>query len=482
MAPPVRRAEWKRCTALPAPPPGPKPPPTGLRCATVQVPLDYAAPSGDTIGIALIRVPATGGPRIGSLLMNFGGPGGDGVDTLAQAAGEYRNLNTRYDLIGFDPRGVGRSAPVACVDDRRMDQLAAQDGTPDTAAEEKALINAGRSYIRQCQARSGRLLPHVGTLSAARDMDMIRRAVGDAKLHYFGVSYGTWLGGSYAHQHPGDVGRAVLDGAVDTGIGSADLGLQQAAAFQRALGDFGAACAALGRRACPLGRDGTEVAASTGRILAGLDRAPLPAGNGRRLTESLATTGVSAALYSRRAWPMLAQGLVDASKRRDGSFLRVLADLQNGRREDGTYSNLAAANTAIACADGTDRYTPDDVRRLLPKFRAASPVFGASMAWSLLRCTGWPVQGDDAARDVSAPSAAPILVLGNTGDPATPYAWASALTEALGGRATLLTLRGEGHGAYDTGDPCVRRVVDAYLLDGQVPASGTTCGGRGGAG
>ncbi|WP_231331130.1 alpha/beta hydrolase [Actinomadura graeca] len=469
--------EWRRCTGLPSPPPDAGPPPAGIRCATVAVPLDYAEPSGETIGIAVIRVPATGGgPRAGSLLMNFGGPGGEGVGTLAQSAGEYRNLNTRYDLIGFDPRGVGRSAPVTCVDGRQMDRLAARDSTPDDAAEEKALADDAESYVRECQARSGRLLPHVGTAGAARDMDMIRRAVGDAKLHYFGVSYGTWLGGSYAHQHPGDVGRAVLDGAVDTRLTGADLALQQAAAFQRALGAFGTACAALGRRSCPLGRDGTEVAASTGRILAGLDRAPLPAGGRRRLTESLGTSGVAAALYSRRAWPVLAQGLVDASKRRDGTLLRVLADLQNGRREDGTYSNLAAAHTAISCADGTDRYTTADVRRLLPRFRAASPVFGAAMAWGLLRCTGWPYKGDDTARDVSAPSAAPILVVGTTGDPATPYAWAPRLTEALGGRATLLTLNGEGHGAYDTGDACVRRVVDAYLLDGRVPAAGAACG------
>ncbi|WP_207944375.1 alpha/beta hydrolase [Actinomadura rubrisoli] len=168
--------------------------------------------------------------------------------------------------------------------------------------------------------------------------------------------------------------------------------------------------------------------------------------------------------------------LAEAVTRRDGTILLALADLQNGRRDDGTYTNLGAANTAITCADGTDRYTPDDVRRLLPRFRNASPAFGASMAWGLLRCTGWPVRGDDAAREVSAPSAAPILVVGNTGDPATPYAWAPALTRELGGRAALLTLQGEGHGAYDTGDPCVRRAVDTYLLEGTLPPTGTTCG------
>ncbi|XRQ03325.1 alpha/beta hydrolase [Actinomadura welshii] len=473
----VRPPDWKRCTGLPEPLPGMERPPGGFRCATLKVPLDYAEPSGRTIGIALIKAPASEPQRrIGSLLFNFGGPGGDGVATLAQVAGHYAELGTRYDLVGFDPRGVGRSAPVTCVGGRRMDELAARDDSPDTPAEERAYIAGRAGFAEQCAARSGELLPHVGTLNAARDMEMIRIALGDERLHYFGVSYGTWLGGAYARQFPDRVGRAVLDGAVDTRIGSADLALQQAAAFQRALRTFGAACARLGRAHCPLGADGAAVAESVGRILEGLDRDPLPGSGGRELTQALGTAGVAAGLYSRDAWPYLAQGLADAVKRRDGSLLLMLADVHNGRGEDGTYSNLTAANTAITCADGTDRHTPEDVRRLLPRFRAASPVFGASMAWGLLQCTGWPVAGDDAARDVSAPSAAPILVIGNTGDPATPYAWAPALTRALGGRATLLTLHGEGHGAYDTGNPCVRRTVHAYLLEGEVPAGGATCG------
>jgi pimeloyl-ACP methyl ester carboxylesterase len=475
--PPVPPPRWKRCTGLPSPPPGGAPAPAGVRCATLRVPLDYARPSGAKVDLALLKVPAADRRhRIGSLLFNFGGPGGEGVDTLARAAGEYASLRTRYDLIGFDPRGVGRSTPVRCAGDRRLDRLAAMDDSPDTAAEETAYIGARAGYVRQCAARSGALLPHVGTVNAARDMEMIRIALGDDRLRYFGVSYGTRLGGVYAHRFPGGVGRVVLDGAVDPRIGGADLALQQAAAFQRALGGFAAACARLGRKACPLGADGPQVVASIGRILAGLDRKPLATSSGRKLTQSLGTTGVAAGLYSRNAWPYLAQGLVDAVKRRDGSLLLMLADVQNGRADDGTYSNLSAANTAITCADTADRFTPADVRRLLPAFRAASPVFGASMAWGLLQCTGWPVPGDDAAREVSAPSAAPILVVGNTGDPATPYAWAPALTRELGGRAVLLTLRGEGHGAYATGDPCVREAVDAYLLQGRLPAAGAACG------
>ncbi|MFB4307942.1 alpha/beta hydrolase [Actinomadura sp. GTD37] len=474
--PPSAPPRWKRCTGLPAPPPGGARPPAGVRCATLRVPLDYTRPSGAAIGLALLKVPATGRHRIGSLLFNFGGPGGEGVAALARTAGDYAALRTRYDLVGFDPRGVGRSSPVRCVSDRKLDGLAAMDDTPDTAAEETAFIDARAAFVRGCAARSGAALPHVGTVNAARDMEMIRVALGEEKLRYFGVSYGTWLGGGYAHQFPGSVGRAVLDGAVDTRIGGADLALQQSAAFQRALGGFAAACARLGREACPLGPDGPSVAASIGRFLGGLDRRPLATSSGRKLTQSLGTSGVAAALYSRDAWPYLAQGLEDAVERRDGSLLLMLADARNGRAEDGTYRSLPAANAAITCADTTDRYTPADVRRLLPRFRAASPVFGESTAWGLLQCTGWPVPGDDAAREVSAPSAAPILVVGSTGDPATPYAWAPALTRALGGRAVLLTRKGDGHGAYDSGDPCVRKAVDAYLLRGTLPAAGAVCG------
>ncbi|MEO3823408.1 alpha/beta hydrolase [Actinomadura sp. B10D3] len=472
--PPLR---WKSCTGLPPAPPGSKTPRAGFRCATLHVPLSHADPAGPRIGIALLKVPATDRRhRIGSLVFNFGGPGGDGVDTLAQTAGEYAALRARYDLIGFDPRGVGRSTPVTCVGGRGLDRLLAEDDSPDTAAEQKAYMARRAAYARACEARSGALLPHVGTLDAVRDLDLIRAALGERRLNYFGVSYGTWLGGGYAHRYPARVGRAVLDGAVDTGKDPAELALGQAAGFQRALGEFGAACARLGRSLCPLGKDGPSAVASIGRILAGLDRRPLPTSSGRRLTQSLGTTAVAAGLYSRKAWPYLAQGLADAVKRRDGSLLLLLADLQNGRRANGAYSNFSAANTAITCADGADRYTADDVRELLPTFRAVSPIFGPSMAWGLTQCTGWPVEGDDDAREVSAPSAGPILVVGTTGDPATPYAWAPELTRRLGGGATLLTLRGEGHGAYATGDRCVRRAVNAYLLRGSAPPAGMTCG------
>ncbi|MEW2358787.1 alpha/beta hydrolase [Spirillospora sp. NPDC029432] len=477
-----QRPSWGPCrdlrarTGSPSRSPAPAPAP---ECATVTVPLDYSEPDGDTISLALIRARATGpGERIGSLVFNFGGPGGSGVDALAESLDRYERLRTRYDLVGLDPRGVGRSAPVTCVDDRRMDELTAMDDSPDNAAEERAFLDARLSYDKGCQARAGRVLPYVGTPSAARDLDVVRTVLGDARLHYFGISYGTWLGGSYAHQKPRTVGRAVLDGAVDTRIGDVELDLQQTAAFQRALGAFAASCAGQGTTACPLGRDGEQVLAKVGGILGGLDARPLPTGDpaGRTLTQSLGVTGVMAALYSADLWPVLREGLTEAADAEDGSKLLALADLQLGRRPDGRYTNSVAANTAITCADTAERHTLDQVRRLVPRFTKASPVFGPSMAWGLLQCTGWPVKGDRDAGEVSAPGAAPILVVGNTGDPATPYAWAPALTRELGGKAALLSLKGEGHGAYGTGNACVRKAVDRYLLEGDVPRNGTTCG------
>ncbi|WP_157431417.1 alpha/beta hydrolase [Actinomadura hibisca] len=469
-----QKPSWDLCRDLPKDPQGKQP--TGFQCATVKVPLDYAKPDGETIDVALLRAKATGpGPRIGSLLFNFGGPGGAGVDTLAQTAAEYRTLNTRYDLIGFDPRGVGRSAPVTCFDDKRLDAYAAMDGSPDDAAEEKAMLDEQRAYNQTCQDRSGKVLPYVGTLSAARDMDVIRTALGDSALHYFGISYGTWLGGNYAHQMPKNVGRAVLDGAVDTKISGRDLALQQAAAFQRALGNFASACAQRGAADCPIGSDRDAVVAAVDKLLKDLDAKPLPTGGDRQLTQSLAVTGIGAALYSEEAWPYLIQGLAAATERSDGSTLLALADLQNGREPDGHYANLRAAHTAISCADTTERYTVQDVREQMASFRKASPTFGESMAWGLMECTGWPVRGDDAAQEVSAPDAAPIVVVGNIGDPATPYAWAPALTKELGGRATLLTLDGQGHGAYNTGNKCVQAAVDDYLLNGKTPAQGARC-------
>ncbi|MFB8235973.1 alpha/beta hydrolase [Kitasatospora purpeofusca] len=453
-------------------------------CATLKAPLDYGKPDGQTVDLALIRAVATGTgtgtggqPRIGSLIYNFGGPGGSGVVTLPALAKDYADLNTRYDLVSFDPRGVGNSAAVRCLDDAATDASAAVDGTPDDQAEVTALDAAGTGFTAACERNSGAVLPYVDTVSAARDLDLMRQVLGDAKLHYFGISYGTELGGVYAHQYPGNVGHLVMDGVVDPTKDPVQNALSQTKGFQLALENFMKACAAQAGPSCPTGRGGDEGTRRITDLLASLDSAPLPTDGPRVLTQDLAVTGIAAALYNQNSWNALSVGLQEAMQNRTGTTLLALADAYSGRDQQGHYSNQSPANRAISCADDRSRYTATDVQGLLPAFRQASPVFGDFTAWGLTSCTGWPVRGSADLPEVSAPGSAPIVVIGNTGDPATPYEGAGAMARQLGaGVGVQVTLQGQGHGGYDSGNACLKQAVDQYLLADQVPAEGTTCG------
>ncbi|MFB7376976.1 alpha/beta hydrolase [Kitasatospora purpeofusca] len=448
-------------------------------CATLKAPLDYTKPDGQTIDLALIRAVATGTggqPRIGSLIYNFGGPGGSGVATLPALAKDYADLNARYDLVSFDPRGVGNSAGVRCLDDAATDASAAVDGSPDDQAETTALDAANSAYTAACEQNSGAVLPHVDTVSAARDLDLMRQVLGDAKLHYFGISYGTELGGVYAHQYPGNVGHLVMDAVVDPTKDPVQSALGQAKGFQLALENFMKACAAQAGPSCPTGQGGDEGTRRITDLLNGLDSAPLPTDSNRRLTQDLAVTGIAAALYNPNTWNALSIGLQEAMQGGTGTTLLALADAYSGRDRQGHYSNQSAANRAISCADDRSRYTAADVQGLLPTFRQASPVFGDFTAWGLTSCTGWPVQGSADLPEVSAAGSAPIVVIGNTGDPATPYEGAGAMARQLGaGVGVQVTLQGQGHGGYDSGNACLKQVVDQYLLADQVPTEGTTC-------
>ncbi|MEV7280710.1 alpha/beta hydrolase [Streptomyces sp. NPDC093111] len=457
-----QRLEWKRCAA----PEGGEAPGSDWRCATVRVPLDYAAPTGTTVPIALIRKEAgSKEARIGSLLFNFGGPGGSGVDTLPRGAAEYTALNTRYDLVSFDPRGVSRSAGVVCRDDAEQARAErAVDATPETAAEERAFRADAVDFGRGCARRSGTVLPYTTTDNTARDMDLIRQVLGDRVLHYFGISYGTQLGAAYAHLFPRDVGRMVLDAVVDPTADSVGHARNQTIGFQRALDNY-------------LKSTGQDPEAGTRRIvrlLERLDRRPLAVGD-RRLTESLALTGVVMPLYSKQSWPLLTSALAKAEGG-SGAELLALADWYNDRDTSGHYSTQSHAQRAISCADSAERPTLDQARALLPEFRRLSPVFGPFLAWDTAGwCADWPVKGATTVMDASAPGAAPVLVVGTTGDPATPYEGAERMAKALGeGVGVLVSNRGEGHGAYGS-SACVTRTADAYLLNGKVPAYGTTC-------
>ncbi|WP_257002445.1 alpha/beta hydrolase [Streptomyces sp. WZ.A104] len=460
-----QRLDWERCEA----PRGGEAPGSAWRCARVDVPLDYAKPSGETLSLALIRKEARDKRRrLGSLLFNFGGPGGSGVEILPRAAEAYGKLNTRYDLVGFDPRGVAASSGVRCRTDEEQEQAHRSiDLTPDTATEEAAFVKDAADFGAGCERRSGKILPHVGTSDAARDLDLIRHVLGDDKLSYFGFSYGTELGGTYAHLFPRNVGRTVLDAVIDPtadGIGHAR---NQATGFQRALENY-----LRSRGENP--KAGTERIA---RLLARIDRSPLPTDSGRELSESLAITGIVTPLYSESGWPALTAALEEAEDNGTGNGLLRLADSYNGRDERGRYDTQSHSQRAISCADTKARPTLDEARALLPEFRRLSPVFGPLLAWDTAGwCARWPVEGEHDTPETSAPGAGPILVVGTTGDPATPYEGAQRMADELGkGVGVMLTNNGEGHGAYG-GNDCVTSAVDGYFLDGKVPADGTTCG------
>ncbi|WP_443076347.1 alpha/beta hydrolase [Streptomyces sp. NBC_01716] len=476
-----QKLDWKGCPTPSAAEGGgtaPSPLPGGTKweCATMAAPLNYAKPKGATIDLALIRAKSSDpDKRIGSLVFNFGGPGGSGVTGLPSFGKDYEKLRTRYDLVSFDPRGVGRSEPVECKNDKQLDAYYAGDMTPDDSAEEKSYVAGLKWYAGGCERDSGKELPYVGTVNAARDMDLMRQVLGDDKLNYFGISYGTELGGVYAHLFPKSVGHAVFDAVVDPTEGAEQGSLGQAEGFQLALTNFAKDCVSRGD-ACQLpGSTPKEIENFIVELQDRLDKKPINGLGSRRLTETQATNGIAQALYSKEFWPLLEQGLAEADGG-SGALLLVLSDAMNGRNEKGQYSNIQAANAAVNCVDSKERFTLAQTKAKIPEFRQASPVFGEFLGWGLLGCSEWPVPGASDKTDVSAPGSAPILVIGNTGDPATPFAGAQAMAKALGkGVGVELVYEGQGHGSYNSGSKCVQNAVNGYLLDNKVPKNGTVC-------
>ncbi|MET9804778.1 alpha/beta hydrolase [Streptomyces sp. NPDC006368] len=459
-----QKPDWRTCRA----PEGGEEPGSQWRCASVEVPLDYKDPDGTKISIALIRKEARDKDRrLGSLLFNFGGPGASGVSAMPQAADGFKSLGARYDLVGFDPRGVAQSSGVVCRGDK--EQAAAEKGvdlTPDTGAEEAAFLKDAADFGAGCASRAGALISHVTTVNTARDLDLIRHVLGDPTLNYLGFSYGTQLGATYAHLFPRNAGRTVLDAVVDPTADTAGHARNQATGFQRALNNYFRST----------GESPEAGTARVARLLKRLDRDPLPTSGSREVNQSLALTGIVQTLYAQSMWPYLTKALDEVERDGTGDLLLQLADSYNERDEDGHYGTQHHAQRAISCADNSQRPTVADAKALLPEFRRISPVFGEFLAWDTAGwCAGWPVRGAAADWDASAPGAGPILVVGTTGDSATPYEGAKKMADELGeGVGILITNKGEGHGAYGTSS-CVTRAVDAYLLDGKVPASGTTC-------
>ncbi|MFI0989316.1 alpha/beta hydrolase [Streptomyces exfoliatus] len=449
---------------------------TGFQCATLRAPLDYAKPDGGEIALAVSRVRATGpGKRLGSLLVNPGGPGGSAVGYLQGYAGigYPAPVRARYDMVAVDPRGVARSEPVECLTGPQMDTYTQVDQTPDDAKETAALSAAFKEFAAGCEKRSGKILPHVSTVETARDMDILRAVLGDEKLSYVGASYGTFLGATYAELFPGRVGRLVLDGAMDPSLPAVELNRDQTGGFETAFRAFAADC--VSKPDCPLG---TESVAAAGeamkKFFRDVDAEPVPTGESRPLGESLATTGVIAAMYDEGAWPQLREALTRAIGG-EGSGLLALADSYYEREADGTYANLMFANAAVNCLDLPPAYTgPADAEKAVPSFEKASPVFGEGLAWAALNCTSWPTPATGRPHRITAEGAAPILVVGTTRDPATPYKWAQSLAGQLSS-GTLLTYEGDGHTAYGRGSDCVDTAVNTYLLEGTPPQDGKRC-------
>lgn len=448
----------------------------GFQCATMKAPLDYTKPDGTEINLAVSRKKATGpGKRLGSLLVNPGGPGGTAIGYLQSYAGigYPAQVRARYDMAAIDPRGVARSEPVECLSGKEMDAYTQVDQTPDDRAETTRLAGSFKKFAQGCEKRSGTILPHVSTVEAARDMDIFRATLGDKKLSYVGASYGTFLGATYAELFPTHTGRLVLDGAMDPSLPARDLNRDQTAGFETAFQSFAKDC--VKQADCPLGTKSAADASNRMRaFFRTLDAKPVPTGGSRPLGESLATTGVIAAMYDESAWPQLREALSSAMDG-DGAALLSLADSYYERESDGSYANLMYANSAVNCLDLPPGFTtPEAVAKDLPSFEKASPVFGKGLAWASLNCAYWPTKATGSPHRIEAKGAAPIVVVGTTRDPATPYKWAQSLARQLSS-GTLLTYDGDGHTAYGRGSDCIDTAINTYLLEGTPPTAGKKC-------
>jgi pimeloyl-ACP methyl ester carboxylesterase len=444
----------------------------GDACADIWVPLDYRKPDGQAITLRAKRDPATDPSRkVGSLFINPGGPGGSGIDYLGYAK-FGKPITDVYDVVGFDPRGVARSTPVDCISDSELDSFLASDPSPDTKGEIAEMQRSWAHYTAGCVARSGPLLQHVSTVEVARDLDILRALVGDRSLYFFGASYGTYIGANYAALFPKRVGRMVLDGALDPLASPHRSEIRSAEGFETALTAYLKYC--VGSGSCPLGTDVATARVNLTALFKQLDADPLPTVSGRQLTEGLAYLGVIVTLYSRSTWTYLTQGLAAALKGQ-GDVLVALSDVYSRRQPDGTYEgNTLEVQSAVNCLDSPEHEPLAQIEAGKAEFETVAPVFGPVAAWFAYGCSNWPVPRIQPEPDFSATGAAPIVVVGTTRDPATPYQQAVNLADELDS-GVLLSRDGDGHTAYSSGNTCIDSAVDAYLADGTVPPDGKMC-------
>ena len=445
-----------------------------MQCADVKVPLDYKKPGGKTIIVAMAKVPAANGKPIGSLFVNPGGPGESGIDLVSGADKIFsKALRDQYDIVGFDPRGVGSSTAVDCVSDAELGKYLDSEFDLSTPEGKKAEKAQAEKFAKGCKDKSGDLLAHVGTESAARDLDVLRGLVGDKKLNYFGFSYGTSLGGMYANLFPKKTGRLVLDGALDPQFGGARMGYEQTIGFEKAFERYAEYCVKGGN--CPLG---SSVDAAKKKMRALFDQAfkkPFPTADPKRpLNRNMLKYGVMLAMYSTAYRPYLDTGLSQLIKNNDGSFLLGWYDLASGRQGGKFKNNSNEARTAINCAD-YPASSPSVTKRYQEKLKKEAPLFGAGSGGEETDlCSLLPYHPKSNPGPYTAKGSAPIVVIGTRHDPATPYHWAQALHKSLS-NSVLLTWEGDGHLAYSRAGSCIQSPVDKYLLTGEVPKDGLVC-------
>ena len=444
---------------------------SSMECAEVEVPLDYADPEGEAITLSLLKVPAEG-DAIGSLLVNPGGPGGSGVDYAASAESYFGEAILEvYDIVGFDPRGVARSTPIDCLSDEELDVFIASDPDPDSRQEVRVADRLMRGFGEGCLEVSGNLTRHMSTEEAARDMDVLRGVLGQDRLAYFGASYGTYLGATYADLFPERVGRMVLDGAIDPTMDSVETSLVQAEGFEVALRAYVENCVDNGD--CYLGDSVDEGIDTIREFLDRVDAEPLPGEGDRVLTQGLAVLGIWAPLYNRDYWSALDTALSQALNGQGGTLLSF-SDAYVSRGPDGYLDNSTEALYAVNCLDHDESVTTQEALELEDEFMEASPTFGRVFAFGLTACRSWAVHTGKGPEELTAAGADPILVVGTSRDPATPLSWAEALAEQLES-GVLVRRDGDGHTGYLAGNQCVDDTVESYLVAGETPESTVDC-------
>lgn len=459
--------DWKACG-------GPR-----TYCGQVTVPADWSAPSGDVMKLAVAYRAADNEKVLGSVIFNPGGPGASGYSWIKNSVEQLgtKNLRANFNLVGFDPRGVGESVPaVKCLDAKATDALIYGEQKYPIGSEADLVNNRARlkNFAEACARNTGKALGLIDTESAARDLDVLRAVFGDSKINYLGFSYGTFLGNTYAALFPQRVGHMVLDGAINPLASASEENYAQLRAFDQALHNYLNNCTESAD--CPFKGTTDDAENKIVALLSKIEKQPLKTDSDRELTIWGAINGLVMPLYSNDWWPSLSQAFTEALKG-DGTTFLSLADTYNDRNPDGTYaSNVLESNIAISCLDSREPTDAASMAKQNARMLSGSKVFGRYWQNGALSCEQWPYPLAKHPSSYAASGSAKILVLGTTGDPATPYADAVALANEVLANAQLVTYNGEGHTAYGRESSCINKTVDAYFIENVVPTEDPNCG------